>query len=115
VQAQNPLSSVVEWKQLDFQFPSEIERQRAIKAGEFIPENNMPLDVDVHYSQVTGRRRIFVTIPRFYEGVPFSLGTVSSFKSEQGPLIQPYPDYAWHKESANCDGITSVFRVMVKH
>lgn len=53
--------------------------------------------------------RIFVTIPRFDEGRPMTLGIVDG----QG-RIQAYPDYSWHdNQGQNCDGITSVFRVAV--
>lgn len=58
------------------------------------------------------KSRIFVTIPRFSEGVPISLGYVKSPKTSC--LIQPYPDYSWHSShGANCDGITSVVRVAI--
>lgn len=58
------------------------------------------------------RSRIFVTIPRFSEGVPVTLGFVRSPKKDL--LIQPYPDYSWHSShGSNCDGITSVVRVAI--
>lgn len=48
INAQNTLHLKVGWKQLDFQFPNTTERQKAIQEGRFIPENCLPLDVDVH-------------------------------------------------------------------
>ena len=58
------------------------------------------------------RSRIFVTTPRFQPGVPVTLGYVQSQASSV--LIQPYPDYSWHSSNgANCDGLTSVFRVAI--
>lgn len=56
--------------------------------------------------------RIFVTIPRFSDGVPVTLGYFKSPSTDN--LIQPYPDYSWHSSNgANCDGITSVLRVAI--
>lgn len=50
-----------------------------------------------------------MTIPRFDEGRPVTLGTV-----EDDGLIRGYPDYSWHdNQGSNCDGMTSVFRVAV--
>ena len=54
--------------------------------------------------------RIFVTTPRsFSDGVPISLGVIVSPKISCS--IQPYPDYSWHSNVKNCDGITSAFRL----
>jgi hypothetical protein len=56
--------------------------------------------------------RIFVTIPRFSEGIPITLGYVSSRTSDL--QIVPYPDYSWHSHhGSNCDRITSVLRVAI--
>lgn len=44
------LMTVAEWKQLDFCFPSEQERQMAIRNGQFVAANAAPIDVDVHYT-----------------------------------------------------------------
>lgn len=58
------------------------------------------------------KSRIFVSTPRFSEGVPVTLGFVGPAKSSL--LIQPYPDYSWHSShGSNCDGLTSVLRVAI--
>lgn len=58
------------------------------------------------------KSRIFVTTPRFSEGVPVTLGFVGSAKTDL--LIHPYPDYSWHSShGSNCDGLTSVVRVAI--
>lgn len=55
---------------------------------------------------------MFVTTPRFSEGVPVVLGYVMSQKTSI--LIQPYPDYSWHSsQGGNCDRMTSVLRVAI--
>lgn len=54
-------------------------------------------------------------MPRFSDGVPVTLGTVLSINTTNGPLIAPYPDYSWHEsQGANCDGLTSIFRIFVR-
>lgn len=56
-----------QWKQLDFNFTSEEERQEAINSREFIPENNLPLGLEVY------GERLFITVPRWKSGVAASL------------------------------------------
>lgn len=104
------LKLVAEWKTLDFAFPGLDVRQLAIRTGNFVPGNAVPIDVDIDY-QDQSPSRIFVTIPRFVTGIPVTLGHVV------GPryLINPYPSYRWHSSHGNdCDGITSVFRITVR-
>lgn len=48
-------SSDVEWKQLDFLFPSFGERMCALNQSRFIPMNNIPFDVDVDYRGKLGQ------------------------------------------------------------
>ncbi|KAI8436495.1 hypothetical protein MSG28_010047 [Choristoneura fumiferana] len=52
------LHTVFEWNQLDFQYPSPEARQQAIDSKTFIPENNLPMGVEVFED------RLFVTVPR---------------------------------------------------
>ncbi|CAO1422210.1 unnamed protein product [Diamesa serratosioi] len=105
------MKSVKEWNQLDFNFPSQQDRQNAIDNGLFVQANAFPIDMDVDYNVNVERTRIFVTIPRFSTGIPVTLGTVAP---TIGALIQPYPDYSWHSShGANCDGITSVLRIAI--
>lgn len=59
-----------QWKQLDYAFPSEEARQEAILKGEFIPENNLPLGLEVHDD------RLFITVPRWRKGVAASLNYI---------------------------------------
>lgn len=43
------LESFREWRQLDFVFPNAQIRASAIQRKQFIPENAVPIDVDVDY------------------------------------------------------------------
>lgn len=64
----------------------------------------------------TGRSRLFVTVPRFQDGIPITLGVVSTSFATNGSVIHAYPSYNWQEShGANCDGMTSVFRVAVSN
>ena len=57
--------------------------------------------------------RVFMAMPRLEEGVPITVGYVTDNVSKEGnPLIAPYPNWDWNK-LANCDSITSSYRVKV--
>lgn len=56
--------------------------------------------------------KLFVTMPRFFDGTPITLGTISGVNSVGGPIIAPFPDYNW-QVTGNCNGFTNVFRVAV--
>lgn len=59
-----------QWRQLDFNFSSETEREEAVNSREFIPENNLPLGLEVYED------RLFVTVPRWKAGVAASLAYI---------------------------------------
>lgn len=104
------LVSVKSWKQLDYHFPSAQLREFAIKHGLFIQENAVPIEA-VPDCLSTGKKRIFISMPRFIPGVPVTLGTITP---ESKDYIKPYPDYSWHSSHGlNCDAMTSVFRVVI--
>ncbi|CAG9094829.1 unnamed protein product [Plutella xylostella] len=108
--AKSDLRVVRQWTELDFAFPSEAERSLALASRAYVPGNSVPIDVDVHHRGGGQMSRIFITIPRFDEGRPMTLGTVD----ERGQ-VSAYPDYQWNNnQGQNCDGLTSVFRVAVK-
>lgn len=67
VAAMDNLRVAFQWKQLDFDFPSEEARQQALANGDFIPENNLPLGMEVY------KDRVFLTVPRWKTGVPASV------------------------------------------
>ncbi|XP_030380459.1 protein yellow-like [Scaptodrosophila lebanonensis] len=107
------VEGVSEWRQLEFGFPTEEDRRRAQEAGNFIPENGTPIDVQPQYLPNQGLR-VFTTIPRFVNGIPYTLATVTSQRGSNGPLIQAYPNYNMHNGNGeNCDQITSAFRVAI--
>lgn len=54
-QFRNPFSVIYEWRQLEYDYATFLERQRAILNGDFVPINNVPLGID------RWRNRLFVT------------------------------------------------------
>ncbi|XP_053682299.1 major royal jelly protein 1-like [Sabethes cyaneus] len=109
------LKRVSQWNSLDFVFSSPAERENALASRRFIPENCIPLDMDVDYNSNPMRSRVFVTVPRFIEGIPATLTTISNQQGAGGPLLEPYPNAAIQSnpEASRCNGIISVFRTMI--
>lgn len=101
-----PLQGKYSWNTVDFTFPSPEARQEAIDAGKFIPVNNLPLGIETY------KGRTFVTLPKWKPGIPATLAVIPAGSGET-PLLQPYPNWNWHKEG-NCNGLTSVFRLSVR-
>lgn len=60
-----------EWKQIDFAYPSAEDRQNAIDNQTFVPENVIPVGLEVY------DHRLFVTLPRWRNGVPASLAYIN--------------------------------------
>lgn len=77
-QANDNLRVAYQWKQMDFNYPSAAARANAIATGAFVPENVIPVGLEVY------KTRLFMTLPRWKSGVPASLvyidmaGTVNS-------------------------------------
>ncbi|EDW85852.1 uncharacterized protein Dwil_GK23284, isoform B [Drosophila willistoni] len=107
------VETLTQWKQLEYGFPTAQDRANAEAAGNLVPENGTPIDVQAHYTS-NGKVRVFTTIPRFVTGIPYTLATVSQEMGRNGPLLKAYPSYAWHNGNGeNCDQITSAFRVAI--
>lgn len=88
-----PLKTIYKWKSIDFAYDSETEREIAKKTKEFVPENNLPLGLEVY------KDRIFVSFPKWKQGVPLTLGYVPKIAKEPSPKIMPYPNWQWQKGS----------------
>ena len=56
-----------QWKQIDFEFSDADARKQAIESKEFIPENVIPVGLEVY------KNRLFITLPRWKTGVPATL------------------------------------------
>ncbi|XP_066592460.1 dopaminechrome tautomerase-like [Prorops nasuta] len=97
---------VYSWTVVDFEFVSIEARDDAIFQGEFIAENNLPLGLDVWGDKV------FVTLPRWKDGIPATLATVPRHSRSKSPKLKPYPGWEWHRVG-KCDNLNSVFRIQV--
>ncbi|XP_059469981.1 protein yellow-like [Neocloeon triangulifer] len=101
------------WKQLDFRFPNEQIRRQAIQSGAFVQINSsMPLSLQAD------ERRLFVSVPRWRQGVPSTLNSLplptdlSNAPTLSSPKLEPYPSIELNVQG-NCEGVTSVFRMSV--
>ncbi|XP_055919944.1 protein yellow-like [Eupeodes corollae] len=105
----NPFQIVNEWKYLDFDYPTFARRKAALANNELIPQNNLPLGIDVYAD------RIFVTTPRWKDGVPASLSVLPFPPKELSPSLQPYPNWEEHGDPYNpdCSKLMSVYRTWV--
>ncbi|XP_014224153.1 protein yellow-like [Trichogramma pretiosum] len=94
------------WKTVDYEFDNDEDRRSLLYAGTFIPENNLPLGLEI------SKDRIFVSLPRWKKGIPATLATISTNSDDRSPKLKPYPDWRWH-HLGNCQGLTSVFRMQI--
>ncbi|XP_053970764.1 protein yellow-like [Hylaeus volcanicus] len=97
---------VYAWSTVDFTYDSIEARDSAIYDGDFVAENNLPLGLDIW------RDKVFITLPKWKNGIPATLATVPKPSKTKSPKLKPYPDWGWHRTD-NCEGLTSVFRVEV--
>lgn len=69
----------------------------------------MPLGIDVH------GRRLFITTPRWKDGVPASISTITYPSKELSPALRPYPNWAAHGDPYNpiCTKLISVYRTFI--
>lgn len=86
-----PFKTWYRWKQLDFAFSSEFDRERAILNEDYIPKHNLPLGIDTY------KNRLFITLPKWKSGIPCTLAVLPKTPKEPSPLLVPYPNWQWHK------------------
>lgn len=109
VVANDNLKIAYQWKQVDFEYPNENLRKEAIDSKAFIPENVIPVGLEVY------KNRLFMTLPRWKTGVPASLTYIDlnlNDSSTKSPLLKPYPSWAAHSMAADDKPeIVSPFRI----
>lgn len=107
--ANDNLRVAYQWKEIDFEFPTAAERQEAIASKRYIPENVIPVGLEVY------KKRLFLTLPRWKEGIPASLGYINlNETTTQSPRLHPYPSWSAHKRSSSeteAPEIVSPFRI----
>ncbi|EDW06433.1 protein yellow [Drosophila mojavensis] len=96
------------WNQLDFAFPSERLKDQAIASGDYIPQNALPVGVE-HFGN-----RLFVTVPRWRDGIPATLTYINMDRSLSGsPELIPYPDWRSNTAGDCANSITTAYRIKV--
>ncbi|KAB0793472.1 hypothetical protein PPYR_13092 [Photinus pyralis] len=106
LESTGPLKTRYLWKQVDFAYPSEEDRQNAIESGEFVQKNNLPLGIEID------KDRIFVSFPKWKDGTPCTLATIPKSSNEISPPFEPYPNWDWHNKGT-CEGLVSVYRMQI--
>ncbi|XP_066158025.1 protein yellow [Euwallacea fornicatus] len=107
------LEEVFAWKELSFVWPSDEFRANAIKSGDYVPENNLPLGIE------KWKNKLFITVPRWKKGVAATLGYVPLDQPiNKTAAVIPYPDLKSQilpkaGEKPGDGHITSIFRVTV--
>ncbi|KAI8115218.1 Protein yellow [Lucilia cuprina] len=79
------------WKQLVFDWPSEEAEKAAIKSGEYVVENNLPLGLERWHN------KLFITVPRWKAGVASTLNYVDLNSNDKSPKLMPYPSWEANK------------------
>lgn len=79
----NVFEVMFQWNIMEFAYPSQQLRAQAISSGQFIPENVAPLGIAV------SEERVFVTTPRWNDGIPASLSIVQLPAFTQSPALEP--------------------------
>lgn len=60
-----------QWKTIDFDYGSPEKQKEAIDRGSFIPNNAIPVGLDIY------KDRLFLTLPRLKTGVPATLAYIN--------------------------------------
>ncbi|XP_072396946.1 protein yellow isoform X2 [Diabrotica undecimpunctata] len=94
-----------QWNILDYEFPTEAIRRNALLTGRFKPENNLPVGIEIWQD------KLFVSVPRWKEGIPATLNYVPLNSPVKNPRLIPYPDFP-SNELGNCEkGLSTVYRI----
>jgi hypothetical protein len=103
VSAVGDLRVAYRWKQIDYEWPSN-DTKRLFP--DYKREDNLPLGLEVTND------RIFVTVPRWRQGVAASLNYIRLNDTRESPPLIPYPSWEAHQYgAAGVPEIVSTFRV----
>lgn len=100
------------WKEVDYEWNTPAERENAIKSGDFVPANNLPLGLG------RWKNKLFVTVPKWKNGVASSLNYVD-LNGTSDQLLKPYPSLKDNlipdsaKDLPSNKTIISVFRIYI--
>ncbi|XP_055684674.1 protein yellow [Lutzomyia longipalpis] len=106
VEGVSKLQEVFSWKELDFVFPNEQLKQRALARGDYIPRNGLPVGIE-HWGN-----KLFVSVPRWKDGIPATLTYIDLDKTPSGsPALIPYPDWKSNAPEDCPNGLNTVYRI----
>ncbi|XP_049866535.1 protein yellow-like [Pectinophora gossypiella] len=100
------------WKEVDYAWDTPADKENAIKDGKFVSAHNLPLGL------ARWKNKLFITVPRWKNGVASSLNYVDVDGPQDQPL-KPYPSWKdnlvadTEKSLPSNNSIISVFRVFV--
>lgn len=99
---------IFEWRTIDFQWPSEEERQYAKDHHEYIATNIFPSGIKFW------DERMYVMMPRWKSGVPVTLGVTSASprNSLTAPNLEAFPNWSMQK-LGDCSAFQSVHSVEI--
>ncbi|XP_011880236.1 PREDICTED: major royal jelly protein 3-like [Vollenhovia emeryi] len=98
-----------QWKYLDLLWESPQQKQEAIDSGSYNPSVAFLYDVDK-----APDGRVFITAS-IDKGIPVSVMTVTNKQGEGGPLLRPYPDWSWYRNTTDCNGLAGgVYQIDIK-
>ncbi|XP_037960732.1 protein yellow [Teleopsis dalmanni] len=104
--ANDNLRVAYEWKEVDFKYTNADARWTAIENREFKPNNVVPFGLEVY------RNRLFVTLPRWKDGVPASLAYIDlNDSSNKSPSLIPFPSWEAHSLNETEPEIVSPYRI----
>lgn len=69
--ANERLKELFYWKTIDFDFPDEATRNKAIESKEYIRDHNLPLGLERWHD------KLFVTVPRWKNGIASTLNYIN--------------------------------------
>ncbi|XP_043280638.1 protein yellow-like [Venturia canescens] len=80
---------IFRWNTIDVVWPSEEAQTKAYDRNEYIPENNPIAGIKVW------KDKMFLTVPRWKEGVPVTLGVTSAIpvRGVYAPKLEAYPNW----------------------
>ncbi|XP_072381324.1 dopaminechrome tautomerase [Diabrotica undecimpunctata] len=107
IATEDSLKVAFQWKIIDFEYPTSNARWEASSTRQFIPENNVPLGLEVYGD------RIFITLPRWKEGVGASLAYIKTTDRLDSPILRPYPNWEAHNQRKEVPELVSAFRTKV--
>ncbi|XP_058794953.1 protein yellow-like [Phymastichus coffea] len=82
---------IFEWNYLNFSWQSANVYEQAVSDKSYIPENNIISGIKVN------RDRVYLTLPRWKNGVPATLVSIARTTEQKTPLLEPYPNWDMQK------------------